>query len=48
MEERGHKAAAAELGNVEIIYNAPQQASDIQGQIDMFNSAISQQPDACC
>ena len=46
VEREGAEAAAAELGNVEIVYNAPQQASDIQGQIDMFNSAISQQPDA--
>lgn len=46
VEKEGAEAAAAELGNVTLSYNAPQQASDIQGQVDMFNSAVNQEPDA--
>lgn len=46
VEKEGPQAAAAELGNVNVSYNAPQQASDIQAQVDMFNAAINQEPDA--
>lgn len=45
IEKQGAEAAAAELGNVELIYNAPQQPN-IQTQVDQVNSAINQTPDA--
>lgn len=45
IERQGAEGAAAELGNVELVYNAPQQPN-IQTQVDQVNSAINQSPDA--
>lgn len=42
----GAKAAADELGNVTLNYNASQDSSQVQEQIDILNQAIAKKPDA--
>lgn len=42
----GAKAAADELGNVKLNYNASQDSSQVQEQIDILNQAIAKKPDA--
>lgn len=42
----GAKAAAKELGNVKLNYNASQDSSQVQEQIDILNQAIAKKPDA--
>ena len=42
----GAKAAAEELGNVTLNYNASQDSSQVQEQIDILNQAIAKTPDA--
>lgn len=41
----GAKAAAEELGNVTLNYNASQDSSQVQEQIDILNQAIAKKPD---
>lgn len=42
----GAKAAAEELGNVKLNYNASQDSSQVQEQIDILNQALAKKPDA--
>lgn len=42
----GARAAADELGNVTLNYNASQDSSQVQEQIDILNQAIAKTPDA--
>ena len=42
----GAKAEADELGNVKLNYNASQDSSQVQEQIDILNQAIAKKPDA--
>lgn len=42
----GAKAAAEELGNIKLNYNASQDSSQVQEQIDIINQAIAKKPDA--
>lgn len=42
----GARAAAEELGNVTLNYNASQDSSQVQEQIDILNQALAKKPDA--
>lgn len=42
----GARAAADELGNVTLNYNASQDSSQVQEQIDILNQALAKKPDA--
>lgn len=42
----GAKAAAEEMGNVKLNYNASQDSSQVQEQIDILNQALAKKPDA--
>jgi ribose transport system substrate-binding protein len=44
----GAQNAAAELGNIEVIWRGPAQENDIQGQIEVVKNLITRRVDAIC